>query len=194
MTLEGYSKFKTPFYEIQVSDSTGKRKVELPHHILRLVEKVEVFETFQTSENKEFGTLTVHFIEGSREPANKDVSIGTEGLYSVPLEKDNSDLDISGSLTNRTGIITDLRFSGNSGITFLIDEEKRSGKVDNTAQKNVINQKTIRQHNRESSAPLFLFQERNQIKVTWGYKEDPQTVRSFIGHIIMVQTDFPESG
>lgn len=196
MSLSGYNKFTTPFFDIEISDSAGNRKVRLPHHILRLVEKVEIREVFQTStsEGQEFGTLTLTFVEGSREPASPDSSLGTKGLYNIPSEGDNVDLEVAGSLTNRSGILTDLRFSGSRGLTFITDKEKKTGVIDNTVQKNVVGQSTTRQHNREKKSPLFLFQERNQVKVTWGYKEDPQTVRSFVGHIVIVATDFPESG
>jgi phage protein D len=194
MALEGYNKFKTPFYDLEISDSTGKRKVKLPHHIMRLVEKVDILEAFQTGENQEFGTLTVVFTEGSREPASPDATLGTKGLYQIPIEGNNVDMEIAGSLTNRTGILTDLRFSGSGGITFLTKSETKKGKIDRSTQKNVVGKKTTRKHTREDKAPIFLFQERNRIKVTWGYLEDPQTVRSFVGQIIMVATEFPESG
>lgn len=188
-----YRKFKTPFYEVEVSDSEGNRKVKLPHHILRLINRVEIYEVYSNDEVQEFGTLTINFIEGSREPASPDATLGTQGLYKIPLEGDTIDTDISGSLTNRVGIITDLRFSGNSGITFITEKEKNTGRIDNSTQVNVVGQETTREHTRDKKSPLFLFQERNQIKVTWGYKEDPDTIREFVGHIITVQTEYPEN-
>lgn len=188
-----YRKYNTSFYEVEIGDATGQRLVKLPHHILRLVNKVEIVEPLGRGENSEFTTITMTILEGSREPASPDASLGTNGLYKIPIEGNKTDMDIAGSLTNRTGIITDLRFSGNSGITFLTESEKKSGKVDNTIQKNVDGKKTTRKFKTENSAPVFLFQERNQVKITWGYKEDPSTVRSIRARIIMVQVEFPES-
>src|ERR1700740_1693046 len=116
-----YRKFKTPYYEIYVSDSTGKRMVKLPHHIIRLVEKVKIVEAF--TPEVAFSTLTIDFVEGSREPASPDATLGTSGLYKVPISAGpdgyNADMNIAGSITNRAGSISDLRFSGSGGITFM---------------------------------------------------------------------------
>lgn len=187
-----YRKFKTPFYQLEVRDSSGNRKVKLPHHIMRLVEKVDLYEALSADIGAD--TLTVAFVEGSREPASTDASMGTNGLYKIPIEGDAVDMEIAGSLTNRTGVLTDLRFSGNSGITFITDQEKKTGKLDNKIQENVEGKKTTRKFKRESSAPVFVFQQRNQVKLTWGYVEDPKSVRSFVGYIMVVSSEFPESG
>ena len=193
MSLGGYDNFKTPFYEIEIGDSTGKRLVKLPHHIMRLVSKVEIFESFQSEEHQGFTTINIVFTEGSREPASPDASLGTKGLYQIPISGDKVDMDIAGSLTNRTGVLSDLRFSGHHGITFLTESEKKNGVIDNTVQKNVVGKKTTRAYKKETKAPIFVFQERNQVKVTWGYLEDPTTVRSCRGYIIMVQSTFPDT-
>ncbi len=191
-----YRKFKTPYYEIQVGDSTGKRLVKLPHHIIRLVEKVEIVEAFTPEVS--FSTLTIDFVEGSREPASPDASLGTQGLYKIPISAGengyNADMNIAGSITNRAGSISDLRFSGSGGITFLTASEKKSGAIDRSEQENIVGDTVTRAHNRENKRPIFLFQERNQVKITWGYLEDPASKRSIRGYIIMLQTTFPENG
>lgn len=187
-----YRNYKTPFYEVEIGDATGQKLVKLPHHILRLLQKVEITEPLGRGDTQEFTTINLTFIEGSREPASPDASLGTGGLYKIPIEGDKTDSDIAGSLTNRTGVITDLRFSGNSGITFLSDSEKKSGKVDNKIQKNVDGKRTTRKFKTDNTAPVFLFQERNQVQVTWGYKEDSSSVRSIRARIIMVKAEFPE--
>ena len=64
-----YTKIKTPFYEISIGDSSGQRLVKLPHHILRLVNKVEITE-FLEPDN--YNTMVLTFQEGSREPASPD--------------------------------------------------------------------------------------------------------------------------
>jgi hypothetical protein len=189
-----YRKFKTPFYEITVGDPSWKRTAKLPHHILRLVEKVEIIENMMVDDHTTPSSISITFVEGSREPASPDYRAGTSGLYQVPNEGEKVDLDIAGSLTNRSGLITDLRFSGAHGITFLTDKEKKEGKVDNTIQKNVVNNDTTRKYKYEDKAPLFLFQERNKIKVTWGYLEDRSSVRSVMMIIQVVNTEFPQEG
>lgn len=186
-----YRNFKTPFYEIEIGDSSGKKLVKLPHHILRLVEKVEITETFVGGQ---FNTFNLDFIEGSREPASPDASLGTDGLYKIPINGQNADMEISGSITNRIGAITDLKFSGTGGITFLTEEERQTGAVDRTVQQNITGDIVTRSHKKESSRPTFLFQERNQIKITWGYVEDQRSIRSIRGYIIMLSTTFPETG
>jgi hypothetical protein len=189
-----YRKFKTPFYEIEVGDSDWKRIVKLPHHIMRLVEKVEINENLMLNSDETPTSMSITFIEGSREPASQDYNLGTSGLYQVPLEGNDTDADISGSMTNRAGLITDLRFSGSGGITWLTEEEKKTGKVDNKQQKNVDGKNTTREYKTEPRPPTFLFQERNRIRVTWGYVEDPPTVRSIMMDIRVVTTEFPQEG
>lgn len=189
-----YTKFKTPFFEIEVGDPSWSRTVKLPHHILRLVSKVEITETMMVDDSLQPSSITITFIEGSREPASPDYKMGTSGLYQIPSDGDSIDMDIAGSLTNRSGIITDLRFSGNHGITFLTEQEKKTGRVDNRIQKNVQGKNVTRKHKDEKSSPMFLFQQRNLVKVTWGYLEDPKTIRSKTLSIVNIATNFPESG
>lgn len=189
-----YRKFKTPFYEIEIGDPSWKRKVKLPHHILRLVSKIEITESMMVDEFQSPSQMNITFVEGSREPASPDYKLGTSGLYQISNDGNGVDMDIAGSLTNRPGVITDLRFSGSSGVTFLTEQEKKTGKVDNKVQKNVEGKNTTRKYKTEASAPLFLFQQRNKVKVTWGYLESPELNRSIILSIMAIQTDFPESG
>lgn len=189
-----YTKFKTPFYEIEVGDPNWGRRVKLPHHILRLVSKVEIIENMMVDNHQEPSQIIITFIEGSREPASPDYKMGTSGLYQIPNDGNTVDTDIAGSLTNRAGIITDLRFSGNNGITFLTNDEKKAGKIDNKLQKNVEGKDTTREYKGEKSSPMFLFQQRNLVKVTWGYIEDDKSVRSKMLSIMNIATNFPESG
>lgn len=186
-----YRNFKTPYFEIEIGDSTGKKLVNLPHHILRLVTKVEIFES---GLNIDEGLITISFVEGSREPALVDSQAGTEGLYNIPMTGNSTDMQISGSISNRVGSVLDLRFSGDNGITFLTETERKQGKVDNRVQVSVQGKQVTRKHKVEQSRPTFLFQERNQVKVTWGYKEDLSTRRSIRGYILTLNQTFPEDG
>jgi hypothetical protein len=187
-----YDKFRTPFFEVSVGDSTGSRMVPLPHHINRLISRVEIIETW---EENGFNTVNITFLEGSREPASPDQYLGTEGLYKITsAETGKRDLDVAGSLTNRTGIIPDLRFSGSGGITFTTAREKRQKAIDTSEQKNINNDTVTRSFPNEPRKPLFLFQERNQIRVKWGYKEDPATHRTIRTYIMMVAVKYPQSG
>ena len=190
-----YNNFITPFYEIEVQDAARKRKVKLPHHILRLVDKIEINEAFASPENMQGATTaTISFVEGSREPASQDPSLGTSGLYQMSVEGKGTDMDVAGSITNRVGSIVDLRFSGNSGITFLSQSEKKTGKVDSKLQKNVQGKVVSRKYKKEPQNPKFLFDAFNKVKITWGYKEDPSTIRSIMLSIINVETVFSDSG
>ena len=177
-----YRRFKTPFYEITISDPNGKRKIKLPHHILRLISRVDIQRTISG-----FDIINLEIIEGSREPASQDPSAGTSGLY-------NLDSNIGGSITNRTGAVTNLRFSGNNGITFFNEFERNQGAIDRRVQKNIDGNKTTRAHPEEPKTPIFLFQERNLITIRWGYREDPSLVSTASGRIVMFTTDYPDTG
>ncbi len=188
--LRDYERFKTPYFVITVGDPAWKRKVTLPHHILRLVEKIEITEAFYTPDAAEQPMMSITFNEGSREPASPDYKMGTDGLYQISMDGDSVDMSIAGSLTNRPGIITDLRFSGDSGITFLTEQEKQDGKIDNRPQINVEGAETTRDYAKEPKTPVFLFQEFNKIQVEWGYAGGSH--RTFILNIIQMSTEFPE--
>lgn len=193
--MADYLNYKTPFYEIEVSDPAYKRKVSLPHHILRLIEKVEITEAYVSPENQFGATVgTISFIEGSREPASQDPSLGTAGLYQMGSSGKQVDMDIAGSITNRVGSIVDLRFSGSNGITFTTEAEKQAGVVDNTPQENVQGKIVTRKFKKENKAPKFLFDSNNLVKITWGYKDEPSSVRSIMLTIISVETVFSDTG
>lgn len=183
--------FKTPFYEIEVQDSTGKRSVKLPHHILRLIDKIELKEIW-TNKNSDKSVMTITFVEGSREPASPDSELGTRGLYKIPNQGPGADMNIAGSITNRPGVIFDLRFSGNNGITFVSPQAVASSPINTNDLKNVENDTVKRLHKGEDQNPVFLFKERNRLKLTWGYLEDPDSVRTEVYTMQIFKADFPE--
>jgi hypothetical protein len=188
-----YRKFKTTFFELVISDPEGKSKVKLPHHILRLVEKLEFKEVWD-NKNSSTDMLTVSFLEGSREPASPNEELGTKGLYNIPNEGPGADMNIAGSVTNRVGLINDLRFSGSAGITFLSPGEKRTGRIRKAPVKNVNGDTVSRLHKQENAKPVFLFQENNLIELTWGYKEDPDTVRTVTYRMLTFKVNYPKTG
>jgi hypothetical protein len=182
--MSDYRNIKTPFYDIEVRDPTGKRKVRLPPHILRLVHRIKVVEALNKDQPN---TIILDIIEGSREPALSDARAGTSGLYTL-------NDSIGGSITNRTGAITDLRFSGNAGLTFFNAEEQRLGRIDNRPQVNINGQIVDRSHAKENPKPIFLFQENNLISITFGYLEDKKSQRTVTGKIVTFATDYPDLG
>jgi hypothetical protein len=134
-----YSKFKTPYFDIEVGDSSWKTIVKLPEYLLRLITKVEVMEAFFTAENAGSTQLTIAFAEG---------------------------------FDKQSGFITDLVFDGKQGIGTLTEDGKKKA----------------------NSAPKFLFQEKNKVKITWGYLEDKDSSRSYMGFITQAATTYSESG
>jgi hypothetical protein len=195
MASVDYNKFITPFYEIEVSDPSSTRKVTLPPYILGLISKIEINEAFiapETPDGVTQGTIT--FVEGSREPASQDPRLGTSGLYQLSSDSSGGPDDISGSITNRSGSILDLRFSGNNGITFVDSQERTSNVVSNKLQVNVQGKNVTRQLKREPSKPKYLFEGWNTIKITWGYREDPTTIRSLALSVVAVESSFSDNG
>jgi len=170
-----YSKFKTPFFEITISDPTRKAKVKLPGHILKLVSKVEVQ---QSIERETFDIINITLVEGSREPASRDSSEGAGGVYHL-------DSDVGGSITNRTGVLTDLRFSGDSGVTWLTSKEKKDKKYETEPED--------RYRDSDLASPRFLFEQRNFIKVKWGYLESPELTATVEAPIVIINSTFPET-
>ena len=190
-----YDKLRTPFYEISIADAYGKGKVDLPHHILRLINKIEIREALVLPESQnETTTATITFIEGSREPGSQDSSLGTDGLYQISDDGNSNNSDIAGSMTNRPGSILDLRFSGSGGITFLSGEEKTTGQLSSKLIKNVDGKRVSRKYKNEPVKPRFLFEARNTVTITWGYKEDSSSLRRMSLSIVSIECSFSDSG
>lgn len=190
--MTDYSKFKTPFFKISIGDSSGKNMRELPPHIARLVEKVEITETLCCNT---FNQINISLIEGSREPYKV-----SEGHFANPDDYEPEHTDL---LSNRSGLLTDLRITSSGlsaaapGSTALVETvtitpPTTDGAKDNTPPE-IIN------ITEEINTPVddnihYLFHQRNQIEISWGYKEDELSVRKTRAYILIVTTDFPESG
>jgi hypothetical protein len=138
-----YTKFKTPFYDIEVSAANSSTWIKLPNNLRRLASKVEITDAFHTADSSDGTAMVLNFVEGFND-----------------------------KFGNSTGFITDLIFDGKQGIGIFNSDWKK----------------------KNNSAPKFLFQERNKIKVTWGYLEDIENSRSFSAYITTVQTTFNETG
>lgn len=193
-----YDKFKTPFFEVKIGNAAGKNMQELPSSIAKLIEKIEITETIAGCEIT--SQFNIVFKEGSREPFSKINGGSTKSLY--------SDSDI----TNSTGMLTDLRFVSKSGTGFtsiipsaigkaLTSIKSLTGKVSGITGLNSSNSSTIVEENNvisdetvQLSDVIYLFQQRNQIEVTWGYLEDAQNKRIIRGIIQVLQSNFPEAG
>ena len=134
-----YTKFKTPYFDIEIGDPKWETRIKLPEYLLRLVTKVELTEAFYTSDSPGATTLTLSFVEG---------------------------------FTKEPGFLTDLIFDGRGGLSSLTEEGKKKAKA----------------------VPKFLFQEKNKVKLTWGYLEDKENSRSYMGYITIATTNFPETG
>jgi hypothetical protein len=186
-----YSKLRTPFFEIKIGGAQAgptrikviKNKKEeivdspewviLPMSLLRLVESIEVYEVLFTPEYDDFAKIVIKFVTGSREP-----------------------LPIGPYATN-----TELALSNNSSS--LLDILMPTRAVSNTTKYPIRNVKAEVTDNGKikteiydvSTAPKYLFQERNAVEVTFGYKELPTSYnRVATGYIAIVQSEFPESG
>ena len=187
-----YTKFRTPFFKIKIGDSSGQNMVDLPHSILRLVEKVDILESFETTSR-----IVITLVEGSREPASPALLRGSNQLYKTTSSGTRTDIDLGANLTNKSGLLPDLRFSGTGSITFTTTQDLQTNAQLGSAQGVIVGTQegtSIRQNKPIQKAPQYLFQERNQIQVTWGYIEDTQTIRHIRGHIILTETEFPEVG
>ena len=186
-----YSKLKTPFYKIYVSDSAGENYVKLPNSLMKLVEKVEILETF-TSETCMHGSISIVFVEGSREPFVQNSEVNTGDIYGREVE-----------LTNKTGMLTDLKFIEAGGILkFSSLVPANIGKIINKASNLVgklldtINFSSAPEtfgNQKEPTSVAYLFEERNKLKVEWGYLEDSSLTRSVVCSIIAIQSDFPDN-
>lgn len=186
-----YRDYKTPYFSIEIGDSNATNKLyKLPYQIQRLIEKVEIVESL---EQDTYTSMSITFVEGSREPSSTSASVGTNGLYKVTSDGEHIDTSISGLITNRSGSIVDLRWNGPGGITHLTSSEQKAGKVDNTPQKNVEGKVVTRTHKNEHPKITFLLQERNIVRVTWGYLEQTKK-RSISGYIATIHTTFPDNG
>lgn len=191
-----YDKFKTPFFRVSVANARGQNKTELPPSLAGLIEKVEITETMAgcniTSQ------FSIVFKEGSREPFRKSIGTSAQSLYT------------DAELTNATGMLTDLKFAslagGSVGFSAVVANavgaatDVAAAATDSIGQVSGIlsgaapENKTIISDDTVPQKVTYVFQERNLVEIKWGYLEDPTNQRTIKGNIMMVQSDFPESG
>jgi len=182
-----YDKYKTPFVQIQVGDAKGKDMIPLPPSVARLLEKVEITEILEGCHHTH--QISLIFREGSREPFRTDASANTNSIY--------SDTDI----TNHTGMLTDLKFTklgkstglssilpGNIGLPpSLVSVPTLGTELPST------NEVVITGTKKPIGPVQYLFEERNQIQITWGYRENLKEVRTVRTFIQIVQSAFPDN-
>ena len=186
--MSDYSRFRTPVIKLAVANTAGKKFIELPIQITKLLQGIEVFETIGSPCT--YGQATLRFIEGSREPYAR----GTK----TPLyNKDGYEF------SNDTGMLSDLKFVGNGiGITDLLDvsadlvgdlagaalDAFSPGETSGPKEKFIDNKPPT------PKATGHVFSKGVLIKLTWGYLEDEKNQRSWVGSIKHLKTDYPETG
>lgn len=203
-----YERFKTPFLLVEVGDSTGKNLIPLPYQIHRLIDRIEIKELL-VSPGCTTGQFNMVFNEGSREPYATNKPINTSLSYPV-------DSTGTATLTNRAGMLADLNYVAQGGAVSLtslfpsetgiiVDDLAEIADAGLEAASDLAGDlleaatgtspKVIIVDNKKApKKPLkFLFQQNNQIKITWGYVEDLQNRRSVRGYISMIQFDYPEN-
>lgn len=188
-----YYQSKTPYFKIQVQSPDGKKGIDLPHHIMRLIKSVKIIETINQDKRgkSDFNSVELVFVEGSREPASANSSKSNNGLYPM-----NSGKSSSMSLTNKVGTITDLRFSGFSAIKTADPQEVKDGTARSNTVTTVQGCKKSKTHKEEKAVdktPKFLIAAYNIVKLTWGYVEDPDSKRTIKFRIKALTTKFTDS-
>lgn len=194
---------KTPFFKVEIGDSSGQKLIPLPYQLHRLIDKIEIKELFIEG-GCTGGQFTITFNEGSREPYPKNSDGDTSASY--PLNDSGS-----GHLTNKTGMLADMNYvqeGGSSGLTALIPSvtgiiNDVSGAISSIADVgdalleiatgNSPKLITIDKKVTSKKPVKYLFQQRNQIKITWGYVEDLENRRSVRGLIAGIDFDYPEN-
>lgn len=181
----GYSNYRTPFIRVSIGDAKGKNLQPLPPSVARLLEKAEITEVLEGCNH--FHTISLTFLEGSREPFNHSQIEDTTSLYPDT------------HITNHTGMLTDLKFTrSGSGLTSMAADlvgkiQLPSGPALNKLGEVVsTNDIVITGKRKTPQAVNYLFEERNQIQITWGYKENIKETRTIRTYIQVVQSNFPD--
>lgn len=197
---------KTPFYKVEIGDSSGQNLIPLPYQIHRLIDKIEIKELFIEG-GCTGGQFTITFNEGSREPFPVNSDGDTSAVY--PLNASGS-----GHLSNKVGMLADINYvqgGGGGNLTSILPSA--SGIINNVgsvvsspgAVANLVGSAaalasgtspqliTLDDKVTPAGPVKYLFQQRNQIKITWGYVEDLENRRSVRGLIAGVDYDYPEN-
>lgn len=191
-----YDTFKTPFYEVSVGHSLEKPEnmSPLPYQIARLIDKIEIKELL-INPSCTFSQFIIHFIEGSREP-----------YYKNSKATDYSDGEVE--LTNSTGLLSDLNFTQNAngpGISSI--SPSASGTINDVTSASTeafqiasditssTSPKVITISSKKAiKKPItYLFQQRNRIKIRWGYLEDKDNAREIVGQIAAIEFDYSDN-
>lgn len=180
---DDYEKYKTPFYKIRVAPASSSNYIDLPDAIARLIKKVEIVETQESCIYNH--QITIVLAEGSRDPYAYTADAADPNVYSLG--------EMGGALTNKSGLIPDLRYSsGGVGITAV--SPANAAKALAGLQAGITDDITIYSADVAAKSPTYLFQEFNKIEITWGYLENPLTQRTIRSIIYVWQTEFPEAG
>jgi len=189
-----YDKFKTHFFQIEVGDAAGNNMTLLPPTLHKLVEKLEITETL--AECLHSTQITITFIEGSREPFSQKYGVSSSSLYT------------DAQVPNSSGMLCDLLFSQivaapsislpqipeaiGAAIGLISDTLSSIGVLGSAspAPEKQLGDKEVA----PKRAMKYVFEEKNMVRVSWGYREDLENVRKVSGRIQIVTSQFPESG
>lgn len=180
---DDYEKYKTPFYKIRVAPASSSNYIDLPDAIARLIKKVEIVESQESCIYNH--QITIVMAEGSRDPYAYTADAADPNVYSLG--------ESGGALTNKSGLIPDLRYSsGGVGITAVspANAAKALAGLQAAATEDI----TVYSNSVTGKAPTYLFQEFNKVEITWGYLENPITHRTIRSIIYVWQTEFPDAG
>lgn len=132
------------FYRMKIISADGQHNVELPEHVLRLIADVTISESSYNDTQDVAPSLSFVMQETMYLPDTQHL-IPQNGVQG------------SGSITNRTGSILDLRFDGEKGFTFVSKAEMESGLT-----------KSKRTTTAKAAPVIFLFHGNNKIEIEWG--------------------------
>lgn len=177
---------RTPFIKIRVGppmNNKGETKlVDLPPHVATLLSTFEYNQVIDGGQGS-MGQVTLNFVEGSFNDSGTNIG-------KVGFDNPGSLLDLMLDVNDQEPIryispeeidksikqVEDTRIAEN---TKLLQSSTQDISLLNSLKKN--EQAILEQTQKESFSPVFLFQERNIVEVTWGYSEADNSSQSLLG-------------
>lgn len=176
-------KFKTPFFKVGIGlpGAPPSSIKDLPIHIHKLIEKVEINEVLESGCAHMF--VKLYMIEGSMEPHERS-SATKATLYE------------GGSFSNSSGFVSDLKTiesGGGVGLSSLPSIGTATVAVPKIGGTTPSEVETSNDGElQDDKAPVFLFSPSARLKITWGYVEDEENWRTILTDILVVRSSFPD--